>query len=102
MMSPPAPRTALTVPWSTPPVSGGGGGGVVPPGRFHCWFAAFAHVQICRRVPLAELFPVTSRHFPEPALTRFFEPLADHFWAPVPLQSQSWIGVPSAVPALVT
>jgi hypothetical protein len=66
------------------------------------WFAAPLQDQICRRVPLAELGPVASRHLPEPVLTRL--PLAPtvHACAAVPLQSYSWIFVPLAVPAEVT
>src|SRR3979490_2696407 len=79
------------------------GGGVVPPvGRFHCWFAPPKQVQICSRVPLAGVLPVAAVHLPGPEFTRVFAVVAVHFCAPLPLQSQSWIGVPSAVPALVT
>src|SRR4051812_5441095 len=79
----PAPRNT--------PVVGGVvvGGVVVPPGRIHFWLAVLAQVQICSAVPLAELWPVASRHLPEPVFTRLVAALAVHFCAPVPLQSQS-------------
>ena len=67
-------------------VVGGVVGGVLPPGSVHFWFEALVQDQICSRVPLAELWPVASRHLPEPVLIRA-PSLTDHFWAPVPLQS---------------
>lgn len=39
-------------------------------GAFHFWLAAPVQVQICSRVPSAELLPVTSRHLLAYALTR--------------------------------
>jgi len=60
--------------------------GVVPPDTFQVWFAPLLHVQICSRVPFAELPPLASRHLPDPVLTS--APLETvHFWAPVALQS---------------
>src|SRR5918997_1653775 len=82
-------------------VAGVVGAGVPPPGSVHRWLAVSAQVQICSRVPLAELWPVASRHLPEDVLTRP-PPETVHFWAPVPLQSYSWMGVPFMVPAAVT
>jgi hypothetical protein len=76
------------------------GGGVTLP-MVHCWFAAPVQVQICNWVPFAELWPVASRHLPEPVLTSV-PPDGLHFWAFVPLQSYSWILAPLAVDAAVT
>jgi hypothetical protein len=59
----------------------------VPPGSVHFWLAVLPQVQICRRLPLAELLSVASRHLPEPLLTSVLPVPAVHFWAAVPLQS---------------
>src|SRR5688500_12182873 len=42
----------------------GSGVGLVAGVNFHCWLPCPWQVQICSRVPLAELKPVASRHFP--------------------------------------
>ena len=55
-------------------------------GRVHRWLAPPVQVQICRRVPSAELTPVASRHLPEPTLISWV-PLTVHACALVPLQS---------------
>src|SRR5690348_11742004 len=82
---------------------GGGGGGVPPPaGAFHFWLVPPVQSQICNRVPLAELTPVASRQRFEAGFTMSCAPVTVHRWAPVPLQSHNWIGVPLAVPAEVT
>src|SRR4051794_10242476 len=65
------------------------GGGVVPPvGSVQAWLAAPVQDQICSWLPLAELWPVASRHLPDPALTRA-PPDEVHCWAAVPLHSYS-------------
>jgi hypothetical protein len=63
--------------------------------------AAAVQVQICSWLPLAELWPVASRHLPEPVFTRV-PLLAVHFCAAVPLQSYSWTLAPLAVEAAAT
>ncbi len=67
-------------------------------GRVHLWFAAPLQAHRWTMVLSAELLPLTSRHLAEVALTSDAFAPADQFWAPVPLQVQSWIFVPLAVP----
>src|SRR3954468_8748896 len=55
-------------------------GVVPPPGSVHFWLAPVPQVQICSRLPLAELLPVASRHLPEPVLISVPLAPAVHFW----------------------
>jgi hypothetical protein len=58
----------------------------LPDGVVHSWLEPPVQLHIWSWVPLAEEWPVASRHLPEPVLTS--SPLLTvHFWALVPLQS---------------
>ncbi len=71
--------------------------------RCHFWLPAPVHVQICARVPFADVLPVTSRHLLAAVFTTSPVPaLYDHCWAAVPLQSYNCTFAPSAVEADVT
>lgn len=80
------------------------GAGSVPSagGAVHFWLAVPVHVQICSRVPLAELLPVASRHLSAPGLAMSRAAVTVQRWAAEPLQSQSCTVDPFAVPAEVT
>ena len=79
-------------------VAVGVGVGVPPPGRVHCWLAVPPQVQICSRAPFAVAPVGDVEALAGGGVDQGAAAAGVHFWAPVPLQSYSWILVPLAVP----
>lgn len=79
-----------------------GAGSPPPAGTVHFWFAAPVQVQICRRVPLAELLPAASRHLSAGTETMSRAAETDQRWLAPPVQSHSCVTEPLAVPPSLT